>query len=136
MRGAPARPDRWSSPAAARRRTTAKGCGAPAPPRSAIEGSSDGTLDLPHHEAGQHGRGVDTAAVQEPAKSAERAHLEDVEAAVGVLDQIDAGEDEAEVARGTNGDRLRLRIEIRLLVAPTREDRRHPVVGGGDAPVG
>src|SRR4029453_4671279 len=107
-------PDRWSSPGSARQRRTARGCGAPAPPRSATADSSGCPTDLPEHEVGEHGRGVDPAAVEQPAESAERAHLQHAEAAVGVLDQVDAGEDEAEVARRANGDRLRLRIEIRL----------------------
>src|SRR5918996_1272711 len=104
------------------RRTRARARAGSGTARSATRGSSPwpGLANATQGDLGEHRGRIDTAAVQEPAESSERAHLEDREAAGHVLDEIDASEDEAEVLRGAERKADRLAERLGLLVPPAR----------------
>src|SRR2546428_27015 len=130
--------DRWSGLAAGRPRTRARARAWSGTARSGTPGSSArGDLTkATQSNLRQHRGRVDAAAVQEPAKTAERTHLEDQEPAGRILDEIDAREDEAEVLRGADREADRLGGRLGLLVSPAGEDRGHPRVLTCHPPIG
>src|SRR5262245_66026236 len=89
----------------------------------------------PENGAGHEWGRVDSARLLQPPEPTERAHLEREKARVG-LDEIHAREEQAEPGRRAQRELDRLGRRVGLLVAPPGQDRGHPLLAAGHAPVG